>query len=126
MKSQRFKDTRTGEIVTQVPISEIANFEEFDGPEKPVCPHCLKAEVSADAAVRWDIEAQDWTVSNVFDKDRRCENHDGCDYGGCEITEMWVSAEEPKKSDWLDDHLIIGGVSDEQAEQIKDRLRREF
>ena len=32
MKSQRFKDTRTGEIVTQVPISEIYFFEEYEGP----------------------------------------------------------------------------------------------
>lgn len=125
MKSQRFKDTRMGEIVTQVPISEIANFEEFDGPEKPVCPYCKQAEVSADAAVRWDIEAQDWTVSNVFDKDRRCENLD-CEYEGCEITEMWVSAEEPIKTDWLDNHLIISGLPEEATEKIKDRLRREF
>ncbi len=31
--SQRFIDTRTGEIVVQVPISEIAHFEEYNGPE---------------------------------------------------------------------------------------------
>lgn len=31
-----------------------------------------------------------------------------------------------KKSDWLDDHLEIVGLSDEAAEKIKDRLRREF
>lgn len=30
--SQKFVDTRTGEIVTQVPISEICNFEEYEGP----------------------------------------------------------------------------------------------
>jgi DNA-directed RNA polymerase subunit RPC12/RpoP len=29
--NQRFIDTRTGEIVTQVPISEIADFQEYDG-----------------------------------------------------------------------------------------------
>ena len=30
--SQRFIDTRTGEIVVQVPISQIAHFEEYLGP----------------------------------------------------------------------------------------------
>jgi len=33
---------------------------------------------------------------------------------------------DPKKSDWLDDHLEIIGLPDGAAEQIKDRLRREF
>ena len=35
---------------------------------------------------------------------------------------------EPSKPqpDWLDDHLEIVGVSDEVAEKIKNRLRREF
>jgi len=31
MKSQQFRDTRTGETVTQVPISEIAHFEQYSG-----------------------------------------------------------------------------------------------
>jgi len=30
--SQKFIDTRSGEIVTQVPISEIGHFEEYNGP----------------------------------------------------------------------------------------------
>jgi len=30
--SQKFIDTRTGEIVTQVPLSQIAHFEEYNGP----------------------------------------------------------------------------------------------
>jgi len=30
-KNQRFRDTRTGKIVTQVPISEIGHFEEYSG-----------------------------------------------------------------------------------------------
>lgn len=29
--NQKFIDTRTGEIVEQVPISEIQHFEEYDG-----------------------------------------------------------------------------------------------
>ena len=29
--SQKFIDTRTGEIVVQVPISEIGHFEEYNG-----------------------------------------------------------------------------------------------
>ena len=58
--------------------------------EQPICPHCKQPEVSADAAVRWDVEAQAWSITNVFDKDRRCENFD-CEYAGCEITPEWVA-----------------------------------
>jgi hypothetical protein len=32
IESQRFIDTRTGDIVTQVPVSEIAHFEKYSGP----------------------------------------------------------------------------------------------
>jgi hypothetical protein len=39
MKSQQYKDTRTGEIVTQVPISEIEHFEEYNEP--PAAPATL-------------------------------------------------------------------------------------
>jgi len=48
------------------------------------------------------------------------------------ITEDQVSGqldllEKPKpKPDWLDDHLEIVGVSEEVADKIKNRLRREF
>jgi len=72
--SQKFIDTRTGEIVVQVPISEICHFEEYGGP----------------------LQAGDFKLA------------------------------EPKKSDWLDDHLVIIGVPDDAANKIKDRLRREF
>ena len=37
MASQRFRDTRTNEIVTQVPISEITHFEEYSGPSETRC-----------------------------------------------------------------------------------------
>ena len=95
MTSQRFIDDRTGAIVVQVPMMEIEHFKEFDGREQPICPHCKQPEVSADAAVRWDAVAQDWSVTNVFDKDRRCENPD-CEYAGCEITALWVAV--PKEA----------------------------
>jgi len=34
MESQKFIDTRTGEILTVIPISEIAFFEKYEGPLK--------------------------------------------------------------------------------------------
>lgn len=48
MTSQRFIDTRTGEIVTQVPISEIAHFEEYNGTalhQEFVCKACRRPEL---------------------------------------------------------------------------------
>jgi len=32
MTSQRFIDSRTGEIVTTIPLSQIAYFDEYNGP----------------------------------------------------------------------------------------------
>ena len=31
MPSQKFRDTRTGEIVTQIPIHDINHFDEYNG-----------------------------------------------------------------------------------------------
>jgi len=33
-KSQKFIDSRTGEIVTQVPLSQIQHFDEYNGPKE--------------------------------------------------------------------------------------------
>ncbi len=51
MQVQRFRDTRTNEIVTQVPISEIAHFEEFDGPTLWVCDECGSSDLHTTAWV---------------------------------------------------------------------------
>lgn len=42
----------------------------------PCCPYCGSTDVTADAAVRWDIENQQWDVSNVFDSDHLCGSCD--------------------------------------------------
>lgn len=84
MTSQRFIDTRDGSIVTQVPISEIAHFEEYAG-------NLQAGDVDARSAEVWRALA--------------------------------ATTGEP---DWLDSHLEIIGVSDDVANKIKDRLRREF
>jgi len=34
MESQKFIDTRTGEILTTIPLSEIAFFDKYEGPLK--------------------------------------------------------------------------------------------
>ena len=31
MQSQKFRDTRTGEIVTQIPLTEIQHFDKYNG-----------------------------------------------------------------------------------------------
>ncbi len=38
------------------------------------CRDCGSKNVSSDATVRWDEEAQDWEVSGIFD----CKNCDDC------------------------------------------------
>lgn len=42
--SMRFRDTRTGEIVTQVPISEFSHFDEYDGPLQAGDFSCVAAD----------------------------------------------------------------------------------
>lgn len=56
-------------------------------PTKPVCPYCGSEDISADAAVRWDIENQEWQTTNVFDKGKLCDNC-GEEFSECE----WVPA----------------------------------
>jgi hypothetical protein len=54
--------------------------------EKPVCTDCGGDNVSADAWSRWDIEKQQWELSQTFD-DTFC--HD-CE-GSCKVN--WVKEE---------------------------------
>ena len=42
--------------------------------EYPACDRCGSPNVSADAAARWDHQAQDWTVTNIFDKGHSCDD----------------------------------------------------
>lgn len=50
----------------------------------PLCPECGSPNISADAAVRWDDEAQDWEIVNVFDQGKICDDcgaeFDHCDW----------------------------------------------
>jgi hypothetical protein len=40
----------------------------------PCCPKCGSADISADAASRWDIDTQQWEVTNIFDKGKSCDD----------------------------------------------------
>lgn len=51
----------------------------------PVCPRCGSDNVAADAAARWNVERQEWEVSNVFDKGHGCD-----DCGAPDIEFTWV------------------------------------
>jgi len=42
--------------------------------EYPACDRCGSPNVSADAAACWDHQAQDWSVTNVFDKGHSCDD----------------------------------------------------
>ena len=57
MKSQRFKDTRTGKIVTQVPISEIAHFEKYSGNLQAgdICITAIDGSTGMDTATAFQI-----------------------------------------------------------------------
>lgn len=50
--------------------------DDSSNPTLPVCPYCGSEEVSSDAAVRWDKNANDWVVSAVYDGGYcdECEN----------------------------------------------------
>lgn len=54
---------------------------------KPVCAHCGSDQLVRDAAVRWDVDAQDWMVSGIYD----CTT---CDICGAESDNLakWVHA----------------------------------
>jgi hypothetical protein len=40
----------------------------------PVCSECGSENVCADAAARWDADAQAWEVVNIFDKGHSCDH----------------------------------------------------
>ncbi|PNQ04034.1 hypothetical protein [Sphingobium sp. SA916] len=56
---------------------------------KPVCSHCGSDSIVRDAAVRWDVESQQWEVSGIYD----CTT---CDLCGAESDDLatWVPAEQ--------------------------------
>lgn len=37
-----------------------------------VCSLCGSENIAADAAARWNVEAQQWEVSNIFDDGHSC------------------------------------------------------
>jgi hypothetical protein len=61
-------------------------WKELPKKEKPVCSSCGSDNVKADAWAVWDVAAQQWTLSETFEKPAICEN---CD-GECSIE--WVQA----------------------------------
>lgn len=54
----------------------------------PVCPQCGSDNVVADAAARWNLEPQEWQVSNIFDKGHGCD-----DCGAEDIDFAWVDGQ---------------------------------
>jgi predicted RNA-binding Zn-ribbon protein involved in translation (DUF1610 family) len=46
----------------------------MSAPRVACCPDCGSVNISADAAVRWNIATQDWEVCNVFDKGKLCDD----------------------------------------------------
>jgi hypothetical protein len=51
-----------------------------------VCTHCGSNDVLVDAYAEWNVEAQRWEISNVFDKGHHCNN---CN-GECKIEEVGI------------------------------------
>lgn len=52
-----------------------------DEPQKPyyvTCPVCGSPDVAADASAKWDFEAQEWSISGIYD-DKTCQT---CSYDG--------------------------------------------
>lgn len=58
---------------------------------KMVCGRCGSEEVRADAYAEWNIETQEWEISNVFDKGSVCEG-DECQ--GLETRIIEIAIEE--------------------------------
>ena len=42
-------------------------------PQKPVCRECGSDDVIADAFAAWDVETQQWKVTQAFEKGGCCE-----------------------------------------------------
>lgn len=55
-------------------------------PQKPVCSLCGSDDVRADAFAAWDVESQQWEVSETYDKGGCCE---GCDQN--DVRFKWVA-----------------------------------
>ena len=61
-----------------------------DQPRIPVCPECGSAEITNEARVRWDPDAQDWVIARVFEAmGVSCE---GCGYSYTSV--VWRMAED--------------------------------
>lgn len=41
-----------------------------------VCPDCGGTDVCMEAAVRWDVDLQDWVYTTVYDKSGHCDDCD--------------------------------------------------
>lgn len=57
-------------------------------PVRPLCRHCGSENLARDAAARWDIALQDWTITGLFDSTT-------CDDCGAESDDLarWVPLE---------------------------------
>lgn len=60
-------------------------------PVRPVCSRCGSDSVVRDASARWDIDAQDWSISGVYD----CTYCDDCSAESDDLCEWLVLAETP-------------------------------
>lgn len=56
-------------------------------PRKPVCSECGSDDVRGDAFAAWDVDAQQWEVSEVYEKGGCCE---ACEKSN--IRFKWVEA----------------------------------
>lgn len=56
---------------------------------RPVCARCGSPDIAADAAARWNEDAGNWEVANVFD-----DGH-SCDHCECEVEIEWVVDDTP-------------------------------
>lgn len=50
---------------------------------RPVCRHCGSTEIVRDASARWDVSAQDWSLSGVYD----CTFCDECNREGDDLAQ---------------------------------------
>jgi hypothetical protein len=64
-------------VLEIVPLFKAPEYAAPDRRFKMVCDECGSDSVLADAYAQWDIEKQDWTVANVFDKGAFCPDCDG-------------------------------------------------
>jgi len=129
MKSQRFRDSRTGEIVTTILLTEIQHFVEYDGPVAPGEFDLtetqrqlirLRAKYNGEPAPPFD---------NPPNLSKCPEGHSACVQSFIETGEPdCLFPESGKALDWFDSHVeVVGvGVSAETADQLKDTIRDIF